>query len=503
MYRVVQGSTRGLPDVEAFLVTLDTLDRHPERDVRELFDPRGDLIVTRAPGRLDVMGGVADYSGSLVLELPLAEATLVALQPTPARTLTIVSLPTSGGRGSPRTFTIPLAEFERGGGLDDYAEARAYFDRDRDRRWAAYVAGAFLVLARDCGATFTGGARILIASNVPEGRGVGSSAALEVAVMQAVTDTYGITCRPIEIARLCQMVENHVVGAPCGVMDQMTSVLGEANRLLALLCQPADVQGTIPVPPAIGFWGIDSGVSHSVAGAEYVSARIGAFMGYRVIADLEGLPFSGPAADGIVSVDDRRWNGYLANIEPSSFERLYAPRLPREIEGDEFLARYGGTTDPVTRIDPGRSYPVRMPTAHPIHEHARVRAFRDRLQAPVADADVSALGALMLESHASYSSCGLGAPETDLLVDLVRRQGPGSGLFAAKITGGGCGGTVAVLGHGASGAAVEEIAQRYARSRAAGAGPASRTPGPERAAIFSGSSPGAAAFGHLRLTPAG
>ena len=45
-----------------------------------LFDSRQHIIVARAPGRLDVMGGIADYSGSLVLELPIAEATLVALQ---------------------------------------------------------------------------------------------------------------------------------------------------------------------------------------------------------------------------------------------------------------------------------------------------------------------------------------------------------------------------------------------------------------------------------------
>src|SRR5581483_7268602 len=80
-YRLTQGSTQDLPDVAAFLATLNQLATHPMLEVRELFDPDCDLILTRAPGRLDVMGGIADYSGSLVLQMPLRAATIVALQP--------------------------------------------------------------------------------------------------------------------------------------------------------------------------------------------------------------------------------------------------------------------------------------------------------------------------------------------------------------------------------------------------------------------------------------
>src|SRR5439155_15401674 len=95
---------------------------------------------------------------------------------------------------------------------------------------------------------------------------------------------------PRELALLCQVVENRIVGAPCGVMDQMTAACGEENRLLALLCQPAELQGQVSLPEEIAVWGIDSGVRHSVAGADYGSVRTGAFMGYRIIADLAGIP---------------------------------------------------------------------------------------------------------------------------------------------------------------------------------------------------------------------
>jgi galactokinase len=105
MYQVVNAITHNLPDVEVFIDTLNRLDQKPSAAIRTLFNPNDELFVTRAPGRLDVMGGIADYSGSLVLELPIAEATLIALQRSDERTLKIVSL-TDDAKGS-ISFEMP------------------------------------------------------------------------------------------------------------------------------------------------------------------------------------------------------------------------------------------------------------------------------------------------------------------------------------------------------------------------------------------------------------
>ena len=115
--------------------------------------------------------------------------------------------------------------------------------KDSSTAWAAYLAGVVLVLGRELGADIDCGLRLLVRSDVPEAKGVSSSAALEVAAMRAVAHQLGIPIDGAEAARLCQMAENLVVGAPCGIMDQMTSAIGKANQLLALLCQPAEVQG--------------------------------------------------------------------------------------------------------------------------------------------------------------------------------------------------------------------------------------------------------------------
>jgi galactokinase len=484
---IFQGEGPRPPDVAEFVEKLRSLEGYPVPEVRSLFDPSAELVIARAPGRLDVMGGIADYSGSLVLELPIAEATFAAVQRDDSGRLRIATLGRDASRAN--AFEMRLADFVRDGEPVSYEEARTYFETERSRQWAAYVAGVLLVLMRERGASFPGGARILVWSRVPEGKGVSSSAALEVATMSAVAAAYGLEVGPRELAILCQRVENLVVGAPCGVMDQMTSACGEENRLLALLCQPAELLGTISLPEELAVWGVDSGVRHSVGGGDYGSVRVGAFMGYRIIAALAGL--SAESAGQTVSIDDPRWGGYLANLTPSEFEEHYASRLNETLRGDEFLALYGGTTDTVTRIEPEKVYAVRVPAAHAVYENFRVRTFAELLQSSApSERRNELLGELMYQSHASYGRCGLGSAGTDRLVELVRELGTARGLYGAKITGGGSGGAVAVLGRRDAAEAIQEVARRYGEET--GHAPY----------VFSGSSPGSAAFGHFRLRKA-
>ncbi|MDX6709703.1 MAG: hypothetical protein QOH96_719 [Blastocatellia bacterium] len=472
-----------LPDVSDFLELLEQIDTHPVREVRELFDVSAELFVTRAPGRLDLMGGIADYSGSLVLQLPIAEGTLAALQRDPRRQISIVSLAKDNCREI--AFEMSIDEFERDGEPISYAEARKLFLANPGTHWASYVAGVFLVLMRERGMRFTEGAKILLSSNVPEGKGVSSSAAIEVASMAALVAAFDLRISVRDIALLCQKVENEVVGAPCGVMDQMTAAAGQADELLALLCQPAELNGTIALPPDLAVWGIDSGMRHYVGGGDYGSVRTGAFMGYRIIADIAGLQVR--RGERSLSIEDERWGGYLANVTPGEFESSFAQRLPERLTGGEFIERYGGITDTVTTIQPNRVYAVLKPTAHPIYEHFRVRAFAELLNSRSSLRRNESLGELMYQSHASYSACGLASAGTDLLVNLVRELGPSNGLYGAKITGGGSGGTVAVLGARSAEPSVCQVVQRYHEAMN------------WRPYVFAGSSPGSAIFGYLKL----
>jgi L-arabinokinase len=382
---------------------------------------------------------------------------------------------------------MPIRDLEEGGEPVDYDRARDYFAGDPSTQWASYVAGAFLVLMRERNARFSEGARILIASNLPQGKGVSSSAAIEVATMQAIVSSFDLKIAPPDLALLCQIIENAVVGAPCGIMDQMTAVCGEPGKLLALLCQPAKLQGTIPIPEGISVWGLDSGIAHSVSGTEYSSVRVGAFMGYRIIAGQAGLVVNIEPFSGRVAIDDPKWSGYLANIDPSEFETRYAADLPTVISGSEFIAKYQGTTDSAARVDPDRTYRVRTATAHPIYEHSRVKEFARLLKGTIDNSGMERLGELMYQSNESYSACGLGSAGTDLLIGLIKRAGPQRGLYGARITGGGSGGTVAILGRPSAEDAVRNVARKYGDITG------------RKPYIFRGSSPGASQFGYLRM----
>jgi L-arabinokinase len=468
-----------LPDVEGFLAGL--------RAREDFFARDRPVIAARAPGRLDLMGGIADYSGSLVLEWPLACATWAAAQWAAVNdeageaTVSVFSANAHDVRGAAHV-EAPLAAL-----LADYPAVRERLSRDPDQHWAAYVMGTVTVLHHERGIRFPHGIRIFVTSEVPAGKGVSSSAAIEVAAMSAVCGLLDLRLDGRDLALLSQKVENLVVGAPCGVMDQMTSACGLQGSLMALLCQPAELHPAVHLPDTLEVWGIDSRIRHAVTGADYGSVRVGAFMGYRIIGDLAGLAVT-PNGDGRVMVDDPHWHGYLANISPALWETRFHEQVPPTLSGQAFLARYGGFTDQVTAIDPAATYAVRQPTAHPIYEHQRVQRFRAAWQKPgLGEADYRLLGGLMFQSHQSYSACGLGSDGTDQLVEMVRAAGPQFGLYGAKITGGGSGGTVAVLGHRGSEPRVRALAQSYAQQTG------------RAAHVLGGSSPGAVQFGVYRL----
>jgi L-arabinokinase len=272
-------------------------------------------------------------------------------------------------------------------------------------------------------------------------------------------------------------------------MVLMTAAWGRRAHLLALLCQPAEIVDHLPLPPGLEVYGIDSGIRHAVTGADYGSVRAAAFMGYRIVAAAAGLAVR-PAGAGRVAIDDQIYDGYLANVPPAVWRRRFRDTVPERMDGAAFLARYQGSTDAVTAVDPARSYPVRAATEHPIYEHARVSRFRDILAGGAASAEARGeLGELMFASHASYSACGLGAGGTDRLVELARAAGPVAGVYGAKITGGGSGGTVAVLAAAGRRAVIDAIANRYQGETG------------RKATVFSNSSNGARATGLARITP--
>jgi galactokinase len=436
----------------------------------------GEIWITRAPARLDVMGGIADYSGANVCEAVLGRGVLLALQARTDRTLRIRTMQ-AGIKTLPIETRIPLDYFQAGEGLTNYSEVRALCQSNPLAVWAAYIGGSIFTLLKEESAALPYGFNLLLLSAVPMNVGIGSSAAVEVGTLTCLNAYLGLKLDPSRLARLGQMAENHVVGAPCGIMDQIAITSARHGCLTHILCRPGEVKGELPIPPGTGFVGINSMVRHSVAGTPYSDTRIGAFMGRKIINDLRATTGRGTLE-------------YLTELTVDQFRTEYERQLPETMVGSQFLARHRTHDDPVTTVQPDATYRVAGPTRHPIEENERVLLFMDAMRAAQMGHQAALLtaGECMFDAHASYrDNCGLSVEEVDFLVEAVRKRGPEAGLYGAKITGGGMGGTVAIFGTlDALKTEVPKIAVEY--SRRVGVMPD----------IFEGTSPGAMEFGAHR-----
>jgi L-arabinokinase len=429
------------------------------------------------------MGGNVDYTGGMVLQSLLREAVWVAVQP---RTDDRIRVLNPGAA----QFGWESCLEHRMDDLRDLENLRLLCGREKSLSWSSYVLGALFFLKNRYACDDACGLDLFIASDLPPNRGVSSSAALEVATLKAASAAWGTCLEGVQLATAGQWVENVVAGAACGIMDQAAIVLGTEGHLLPILCQPCRPSPPIKLPAGLQLWGIDSMVPRSTAGVAYETARAAAFMGYKLICQYEGIDLTQSEISGIPRWTDARWGGYLSNLAPSEFRSRYERRLPESLSGREFLERAGEHVDPFTKVDQDTDYPVRAAVRYATEENLRVQTMYKLLDAATwsgSDSSLGLIGEILCQSHVAYSECGLGSEACDELVSRALQKGfPG-----AKMTGGGAGGVVAILGRSGDRFAIRSVAEEY------GAGH-STVP-----YIFEGSSSGVDAFGvrTLQLFP--
>lgn len=457
----------------------------------QFFRPGTEIFINRTPGRLDLMGGNDDYTGGLVFETTIREATLVAVQPRDDRKVVFLN-PGVGPLGWQTEVEFSLDDLGENGHVRALEPVRNWLQADPSRAWCAYIAGDLYFLIRQFPEKVQHGFSLYLESDVPLGKGVSSSAALEVAPMKAIACMYGIDVSGIELASWTQWVEIALTHAACGIMDQLAVTVGDEDHFVPMLCQPCQPYELVELPPNLRLWGLDSGVRHSVAGLEYESARAATFLGYRFLCDWECLE---PVLDETSILPrwvEPRWEGYLARVSPSEFRTRYEARLPESMTGVDFQALAVPHLDPFSPVRQEVSYPVRAATRYAVEENWRVTTFFRLIAAapgPVDDMTSALLGELMYLSHVGYTQCGLGSAATDKIVELVRTERH-NGLLGAKITGGGAGGTVAILGHetAAAASALQRVVEKYSLWSK------------HEPYLFQGSSVGCDKFGVLRRT---
>ena len=400
---------------------------------------------------------------------------------------------------------------------------RAHFEQERVPGWCRYVLGCLTVFCvrkrwlPGCPPPSSSsppqsappaavGLRFIVRSEVNASMGVSSSAAIEIATLRAVASlaqhtsllltqaaSDSLTFPGTSLAVLGQLAENRIVGAPCGLMDQLSVAFGRPLSLLPILCRPDVLYDNIPLPDGVAVVGWPSGIKHSVGESPYAMARAGAFMGKRIMETLVGVKVGFTAeftpSTLLAPPVPLPTQHQLATTAPASTASAssahsapaahgsspYVSRLsllPISMLGADFLRQYSGVDDPLSAIKAELYYPVRDAFNFPIQENFRCQLVASLLSslaaasAPAAANQSSSassrspvlhqIGELLYQSHRGYSAMGLGCPETDSIVSILQSMA-GDGVYGGRISGGGSGGTVVVL---CEQAAVERVRER-------------------------------------------
>ncbi len=221
------------------------------------FQPGRAIHIARAPGRLDIMGGLAGGQSPLSLSMPTAEAACAAIQLRDDDLIRLWSPCRDGSRT--QMLTVRMGDLGLPATPIDYSEARAFLVADPRDRWAGYLLGSLLALAREHALTPENGVELLIYSDVPNACGVASSSAVTIAALRAFALQFGLELSAAEFGRLAQVVEREVLQADGRVADSMASLLAESGELLVLRGAAGDLVARVPVPGDLEFVGLETG----------------------------------------------------------------------------------------------------------------------------------------------------------------------------------------------------------------------------------------------------
>lgn len=208
---------------------------------------RAPAVVIRGPGRVNVIGEHTDYNDGFVLPAAIDRELWIALEPGGESAVEAVS----------EAFDAPVRVR-----LDDFGE--------RLDGWALYLQGVAWALA-EAGVQLEGW-RGTLASDVPVGAGLSSSAALELACARAFQALAGWDWDPVEVAHHCRRAENDWVGVSSGLMDQIASAAGRQGAALLLDCRSIDFEA-VPVPDDVVLVVMDTATRRELASSGYNDRR--------------------------------------------------------------------------------------------------------------------------------------------------------------------------------------------------------------------------------------
>lgn len=210
---------------------------------------RRPAVISRAPGRLEILGNHTDYNEGFVLSAAVAQVTSFAMAAAPGSVCRLRDCALEG------EFLVDL---------DD-------MDTPRKGDWTNYIKGALVELRRR-GAKF-GAFDAVLRSTVPLSAGMSSSAALEMAFCFALKEIYGIEFPKADWARIGQAVENKYMGLKSGLLDQFSSIFGKKDSLILCDFRSVEVLKTVRMPPGYSIVVGNTMVKHNLVESDYNRRR--------------------------------------------------------------------------------------------------------------------------------------------------------------------------------------------------------------------------------------
>ena len=210
-----------------------------------------DCRVWKAPGRVNLIGEHTDYNGGLVLPCAIDKFTFVAMAPNDRRTIRVVS-----DRFPNDLISVDVSEVHHAA---------------RQSSWSQYVLAVFATLIHH-GHKIEQGFDIAITSDVPDGAGLSSSAALEVALAAALNDYFAFNLSSEKIALYGQFSENHFVDCQCGIMDQMVIACAQKDSAMLLDCRSLKSLA-VNLPSDVSIFIVHSGVRRGLVESSYNERR--------------------------------------------------------------------------------------------------------------------------------------------------------------------------------------------------------------------------------------
>lgn len=209
-------------------------------------------VLSFAPGRTNLIGEHIDYNDGVVLPFAISQGVYCGISRNGTGSDTIASQNRFG-----EVVDIPIGKHQE----------------SLYPQWASYIVGS-LVEVRAL-MSIHEGLSVSIFSNLPEGAGLSSSAALESAVLLALKQLYSLAMTEMEMAKLAQQIEHEFAGTPCGLMDQVASIFGSAGCAIAFDVLEEEISYVACDPAKDGFAFIicDTNIPHELASSEYVLRR--------------------------------------------------------------------------------------------------------------------------------------------------------------------------------------------------------------------------------------